>query len=81
MIKLDPGFVGRWFSIVIIDLTLAGDNALVIALAVRGLPERQALWGRMWGTLGAVAMRIVFIAVVTVLFKVPLLQLAGGVLG
>jgi predicted tellurium resistance membrane protein TerC len=36
----------RWLAIVVIDLTLAGDNALVIALAVRTLPPRQQFWGR-----------------------------------
>jgi predicted tellurium resistance membrane protein TerC len=39
----DPEFWARWLGIVIIDLTLAGDNALVIALAVRTLPPRQQL--------------------------------------
>lgn len=37
----DPEFWARWLSIVILDLTLAGDNALVIALAVRSLPRGQ----------------------------------------
>jgi YjbE family integral membrane protein len=76
----DPEFWARWLSIVIIDLTLAGDNALVIALAVRTLPKRQQFWGRMWGTFGAVALRLLFIAIITVLLKIPLLQLAGGLL-
>jgi predicted tellurium resistance membrane protein TerC len=61
----DPEFWARWASIVIIDLTLAGDNALVIALAVRTLPKRQQLWGRIWGTFGAVALRLLFIAIIT----------------
>ncbi|MGH7310000.1 MAG: TerC family protein [Candidatus Rokuibacteriota bacterium] len=76
----DPEFWARWLSIVIIDLTLAGDNALVIALAVRTLPKRQQFWGRIWGTFGAVALRLLFIAIITVLLKIPLLQLAGGLL-
>ena len=50
------GFWARLVSIVIIDLTLAGDNALVIALAVRNLPRRQQLYGRIWGTAGAVGL-------------------------
>lgn len=74
----DPEFWARWLSIVIIDLTLAGDNALVIALAVRTLPRRQQFWGRIWGTLGAVALRLMFITVITFLLRVPLLQVAGG---
>lgn len=76
----DPEFWARWIGIVIIDLTLAGDNALVIALAVRTLPKRQQFWGRMWGTFGAVALRLLFITIITFLFKIPLLQFAGGVL-
>jgi YjbE family integral membrane protein len=68
----------RWVQIVILDLTLAGDNALVIALAVRKLPPRQQWQGRIWGTFGAVALRILFIAIISVLLRVPLLQAAGG---
>src|SRR6266571_3425181 len=51
---LNPEFWARWLSIVVIDLTLAGDNALVIALAVRTLPPKQQWLGRLWGTAGAV---------------------------
>ena len=68
----------RWIQIVILDLTLAGDNALVIALAVRKLPARQQWQGRLWGTVGAVGLRIGFIAIISVLLRVPLLQGAGG---
>lgn len=77
---IDPEFWARWLGIVIIDLTLAGDNALVIALAVRTLPARQQLWGRVWGTLGAVILRLAFIAIVSYVLRIPLLQFAGGVL-
>ena len=76
----DPEFWARWLSIVIIDLTLAGDNALVIALAVRTLPVRQQFWGRVWGSLGAVALRLAFITIITYLLKIPFLQVVGGVL-
>ena len=62
----DPGFWFIWIQIVILDLTLAGDNALVIALAVRNLPKRQQWQGRLWGTFGAVALRVAFIGVITV---------------
>ena len=77
---LDPEFWARWLSIVIIDLALAGDNALVIALAVRTLPKRQQFWGRIWGSMGAVALRLVFITIITYLLKIPFLQFVGGVL-
>ena len=79
MFLMDPEFWARMFGIVVIDLTLAGDNALVIALAVRTLPPRQRLWGRLWGTAGAVGLRLALIAVATVLLRIPLLQLLGGV--
>jgi YjbE family integral membrane protein len=74
----DPEFWVRWSSIVIIDLALAGDNALIIALAVRTLPRRQGALGRICGSLGGVALRLVFIALVTSLLAIPFLQLAAG---
>jgi predicted tellurium resistance membrane protein TerC len=74
----DPEFWARWFGIVIIDLTLAGDNALVIALAVRTLPPRQQLWGRIGGTVGAVVLRLLFIAIVSQLLRIAFLQAVGG---
>jgi YjbE family integral membrane protein len=67
-------------SIVLLDLLLAGDNALVIAMAVRLLPPREQRLGRLWGTFGAVALRIVFLALADRLFEVPLLRAAGGLL-
>ena len=78
LILLTGNFWVRWVKIVIIDLLLAGDNALVIALAVRTLPRRQQLVGRLWGTAGAVGLRLIFIAIITVLLRVPLLQFVGG---
>jgi YjbE family integral membrane protein len=76
----DPEFWARLASIVVIDLSLAGDNALVIALAVRALPRREQRLGRLWGTAAAVGLRLLFIAVVSTLLDVPLLRLAGGLL-
>lgn len=75
---VDPTFWVRWLQIVLIDLVLAGDNALVIALAVRTLPEREQLWGRIWGTGGAVFLRVIFVAIITYLLRIPLLQVVGG---
>jgi YjbE family integral membrane protein len=77
---MDPQFWARVIGIIVIDLTLAGDNALVIALAVRTLPKRQQFWGRIWGTAGAVGLRLLFIAIATILLRVPFLQLVGGLL-
>src|SRR5262245_15643640 len=75
-----PNFWATWFQIVVLDLVLAGDNALVIALAVRNLEARQQWLGRIWGTLGAVALRVLFIFLVTWALAIPLLQATGGVL-
>jgi YjbE family integral membrane protein len=77
---VQPEFWARWIAIVILDITLAGDNALVIALAVRHLPSRQQWQGRVWGTAGAVVLRVLLIAIVTVLLDIPFLQAGGGLL-
>jgi YjbE family integral membrane protein len=73
-------FWARLASIIIIDLSLAGDNALVIALAVRSLSPREQWQGRLWGTAAAVGLRLLFIAIVSALLRIPLLQFAGGLL-
>jgi YjbE family integral membrane protein len=76
---VDPEFWARGLGILLIDLALAGDNALVIALAVRTLPRHQQTLAQVWGAVGAIGLRVGFIVVVTLLLKIPLLQLAGGV--
>jgi YjbE family integral membrane protein len=73
-------FWARLLGILIVDLTLAGDNALVIALAVRTLPRPQQIAARLWGSAGAVGLRVAFIAIVTFLLTIPLLQFVGGLL-
>src|SRR5207253_3816270 len=75
---VQPEFWARWLGIVIIDLSLAGDNALVIAMAVLTLPPRQRLFGMIGGTLGAVVLRIAPIAVITQILLIPFLQAVGG---
>ena len=77
---MDLDFWVSVLKIVLIDLALAGDNALVIALAVRSLSPRQQLLGRIWGTAGAVGLRLAFIFIVTYLLAIPLLQVVGGLL-
>jgi YjbE family integral membrane protein len=76
----DTELLLRVLSIVAIDLTVSGENALVIALAVRSLPRRQQLQGRIWGTVGAVVLRVALIFVVTYLLGVPFLLAVGGAL-
>jgi YjbE family integral membrane protein len=77
---MDTEFWLRLGGIILIDLTLAGDNALVIALAVRTLPPRLRLLGRIWGTAGAVVLRIAFIFIAIWLLALPFLQAAGGLM-
>jgi YjbE family integral membrane protein len=73
-------FWTRLLSIIVIDLTLAGDNALVIAMAVRSLPPERRFWARILGTGAAVALRLLFITIATYMLKIPLLQAIGGLL-
>ena len=71
---------GAVIQIIIIDILLGGDNAVVIALACRDLPAGQRLRGILWGTAGAIVLRVVLIAFAVVLLNVPLLKFAGGLL-
>jgi YjbE family integral membrane protein len=73
-------FLLAGLSIVLIDLLLAGDNALVIALAVRGLPQEQRRWGIICGAALAVVLRIGLTFAAARLLTLPFLKLAGGVL-
>lgn len=77
---LEPQFLLRILSITVLNLLLSGDNALVIALAVRTLPKRQRAYGQIWGALGAVVLRLVGVAIVAMLLRITLLQLIGGLL-
>ncbi|MBI2752522.1 MAG: TerC family protein [Betaproteobacteria bacterium] len=67
-------------AIVLIDLVLGGDNAIVIALAARNLPRIHQRRAIVWGTFGAVAVRASLTVAVLWLLKVPGLMLAGGAL-
>jgi len=67
-------------AIVLIDVVLGGENALVIAMASRQLPEHLRRRALIWGTFGAVAVRFLCVAVLTYLFMVPGLRLAGGIM-
>jgi len=71
-----------WWSallaIILIDLVLAGDNAIVIALAARGLPPEHQNKAIVWGTVGAIVVRSVMTVGVVWLLKIPGLMLVGG---
>ncbi|CAB3695694.1 hypothetical protein LMG24076_03162 [Trinickia soli] len=71
---------GAVFQIVIIDILLGGDNAVVIALACRKLPAAQRIRGVLWGTVGAIVLRVVLIAFAVALLDVPFLKFGGGLL-
>jgi len=73
-------FFAALFSIVIIDLVLAGDNAIVIGMAARNLPEKQQKQAIFWGTAGAIAVRSLATIFVVWLLEIKGLLLAGGIL-
>jgi len=68
------------FSIVIIDLVLAGDNAIVIGLAARHVPKQHQKKVILWGTAGAIVVRSLLTLIVVWLLNIPGLLLAGGLL-
>jgi len=73
----------NWFAvgqIILIDILLGGDNAIVIALACRNLPSNLRFRGILWGTFGAIAIRIALIAFAVSLLQMPYIKLIGGVL-
>jgi len=76
----DPTF---WLSvgqIILIDILLGGDNAVVIALACRKLPEEQRRKGIFWGVAGAIGLRVVLIFFALQLLALPLLKVVGALL-
>jgi YjbE family integral membrane protein len=73
-----PAFWVAVGKIIWINVLLSGDNALVIALACRGLAPRQRLWGMIFGAGAAVILRIIFTGIVASLMELPYLKLVGG---
>ncbi len=67
-------------QIMMVNIVLSGDNAVVIALAARGLPEKQQKTAVLWGSGGAVVLRIALTVIAVALLKIPYLQAAGGLL-
>ncbi len=67
-------------QIIMIDILLGGDNAVVIALACRKLPDNQRTKGIIWGTVGAIVLRVVLIFFALTLLKLPYLKLIGAAL-
>ncbi len=78
-IQWDLPFLSSLFSIVLIDLLLAGDNAVVIAMAVRALPKEQRTKGILFGSLAAVLLRVALTFFVAQLLTMNYVKLIGGI--
>src|ERR671917_2376192 len=77
---LSGDFFARLLLVLGVDLILAGDNAVVIAMAARRLEGSQRRQAIIWGAAGAVVLRLIFAAVVSYLLEIPFLQVVGGLL-
>ncbi|MFY7867108.1 TerC family protein [Roseateles sp.] len=77
---LSPEFWLAVGQIIMIDILLGGDNAVVIALACRKLPPAQRTKGIIWGTAGAIVLRVVLIFFALTLLQIPYLKIVGGLL-
>lgn len=77
---LSPEFLSALVSIIIIDLVLGGDNAIVIAMATRRLDKSIRNKAILWGVLGAIIIRILMTIFAVYLLQIPLLKFVGGLL-
>ena len=77
---LDAIFWVALVKVLTVNLILSGDNAVVIAMAARSLQGSQRRRAIIWGAAGAVALRLVFAAIISFLLEIPFLQVAGGLL-
>jgi YjbE family integral membrane protein len=77
---MTPEFWVAVGQIIMIDILLGGDNAVVIALACRKLPPKQRTQGILWGTAGAIVLRIVLIFFALQLLAIPFLKIVGAIL-
>tara|TARA_B100000686_G_scaffold106599_1_gene113706 strand:- start:9324 stop:10013 length:690 start_codon:yes stop_codon:yes gene_type:complete len=75
-----PQFWVAVIQIIAIDIILGGDNAIIIALACRRLPEGQRNRGIFWGVFGAIALRVIFISFALTLLTIPFLKIIGSIL-
>tara|TARA_Y200000002_G_scaffold264552_1_gene219735 strand:- start:805 stop:1083 length:279 start_codon:yes stop_codon:yes gene_type:complete len=67
-------------QIIAIDLVLGGDNAIVIALACKNLPEKQRKLGIFYGALGAIVLRVIMVFFASALLLISGLKIIGGIL-
>ena len=77
---MHPDFWIAVGQIIMIDILLGGDNAVVIALACRQLPPAQRAKGILWGTVGAIVLRVILIFFALTLLAIPYLKLVGAIL-
>ena len=77
---MSPDFWVAVLQIIMIDIVLSGDNAVVIALACRNLPPEQRKRGIFWGVAGAVGLRVVLTMAAALVMNLPWLKLVGGLL-
>ncbi len=72
-------WVGVFSSIILLDLVLSGDNALVLGAAAAQLPRRQRMYALLFGGAGAIILRIVLTSIASMIFNIPWLQTAGAI--
>jgi YjbE family integral membrane protein len=77
---LTPAFLTAVGQIILIDILLGGDNAILIAMACRNLPAHQRTKGIMWGTAGAIILRVILIFFALKLLAIPYLKIVGALL-
>jgi Integral membrane protein TerC family len=75
-----PEAIAALFQVVMIDLALAGDNAIVVGLAAAGLPQEQRSRAILFGLTGATVLLVLFAGITTQLLKLVGLLFAGGIL-
>ncbi|MFJ8257261.1 TerC family protein [Peribacillus asahii] len=79
-VAVSSGALVALLKIILIDIILSGDNAVVIAMATRNLPKELQNKAIFWGTAGAVILRIAFAAIIVYLLQIPYVNLMGGAL-
>jgi YjbE family integral membrane protein len=75
---LNPLFIKALFSIILIDIVLAGDNAVVIAMAVQSLEPKKRMTGIVFGSMAAVLLRVIFTFFAAHFLAMPVVKLIGG---
>ena len=77
---MEEALIVAIIQIIAIDIILGGDNAIIIALACRNLPQRQKRLGILWGAAGAIILRCILVFFASTLLTIPSLKLIGGLL-